>query len=441
MPVIERLAAFVASADAGQLPQLDREIQARHLIDTVVARIAGAASHEGGILAKVETASAATAAGIAALAASVRLTEIDDIHIGSCTTISSVAVPVALGLGARGDCEPARLLGAMWAGTELAIRFAKAFDGARVLYQGVWPTRTVAPLAAAAIAARMLGLGEKETAHALSLALMMTPSRIGRFTGEPTGRWIVFMAAVGDGIRAAEAARAGFKGDLALLDGPWLEKMLGVPVAMDTVLNGLGETSVYPELSLKPFCTSRQALSATVAMQEALAAGLDPATIDSVRVLVPSAYAAMISTKLDPAVRATSYVSAGAQMAIAAFAPKHLYDVDRATVLEDQRIQRLAGLVQVEADASLDGYFPRQWPADIEVRTTAGVRKHRVIDATGDPARRLDAPAIEAKAAAVLAHIGHEKHAAGLVALARKAITDQGACRRLADIFVRGTPA
>lgn len=441
MPVIERLAAFVASADAGRLPQLDREIQARHLIDTVVARIAGAASHEGGILAKVETASAATAAGIAALAASVRLTEIDDIHIGSCTTISSVAVPVALGLGARGDCEPARLLGAMWAGTELAIRFAKAFDGARVLYQGVWPTRTVAPLAAAAIAARMLGLGEKETAHALSLALMMTPSRIGRFTGEPTGRWIVFMAAVGDGIRAAEAARAGFKGDLALLDGPWLEKMLGVPVAMETVLNGLGETSVYPELSLKPFCTSRQALSATVAMQEALAAGLDPATIDSVRVLVPTAYAAMISTKLDPAVRATSYVSAGAQMAIAAFAPKHLYDVDRATVLEDQRIQRLAGLVQVEADASLDGYFPRQWPADIEVRTTAGVRKHRVIDATGDPARRLDAPAIEAKAAALLAHIGHEKHAAGLVALAREAITDQAACRRLADIFVRGTPA
>ena len=440
MPVIEQLAEFVATAEASRLPPLDRNIQRRHLADTVVARIAGANSHEGRLLAKLEKPCAETAAGIASLAACVRATEIDDIHIASCTTVSSVAVPVALGLAARGGADPARLLGAMWAGTELAIRFAKAIDGARVLYQGVWPTRTAAPLASAAVASRMLGLSSKETAHALSLALMMTPSRIGKFTGEPTGRWIVFMAAVGDGIRAAEAARAGFKSDLALLDGAWLDKMLGVPVDMATLTRGLGETSVYPELSLKPFCTSRQALSATQAMRQMLADGLDPAGIEGITVRVPSAYAAMISTKLDPAVRATSYVSAGAQMAIAAFQPEHLHDVDRATVLVDTRIQKLAALVQVEADSAMDADFPRRWPAEIEVRSAGSVRKLRVDEPPGDPGRRLDDAALAAKAKAVLAHVGMAESASGLLGLAGRATSDAAACKTLSDLFVEGEP-
>ena len=303
-------------------------------------------------------------------------------------------------------------------------------------YQGIWPTRTGAPLAAAAVACRMWGLDETKTAHALSLALMMTPSRIARFTGALSGRWVLFAAAVGDGIRAAEAARAGFSGDPTLLDGPWLANNLGVPVDLTQLTADLGSGSIYPELSLKPFCTSRQALSATDALRGLLADGLDPASIESIRVRVPSAYAAMISTRLDPAVRATSYVSAGAQMALAAFAPEHLYDVERANILEDSRVQRLAGLVRVEADPALDSYFPKQWPAEIEVRTAQGPRKARVLDASGDPGRRLDDAALEAKAASVLAHLGLRDRAPGLIALGSKAATDAAACRELAKVFV-----
>ena len=436
MSLLDQLAAFVCSANPAALPLLDQAIQRRHLTDVVVARIAGARTQEGRALAALEGGGGFTASGIAALAASVRLTEIDDIHIGSCTTASSVSVPVALALAAQGHAEPERVLGAVWAGTELLVRLGKAIDGASVLYQGIWPTRTGAPLAAAAVACRMWGLDQTRTAHALSLALMMTPSRIARFTGALSGRWVLFAAAVGDGIRAAEAARAGFCGDPTLLDGPWLENNLGVPVDLTQLTSDLGIASVYPELSLKPFCTSRQALSATEAMRGLLAEGLDPATIEAVRVRVPSAYAAMIGTRLDPKVRATSYVSAGAQMAIAAFAPEHLYNVDRAAILDDKRVQRLAGLVRVEADPALDSYFPKQWPAEIEVKTAQGTRKARVIDAPGDPGRRLDDAALEAKAAHVLAHLGLRDHAPRLVALGCQAATDTAACRELANVFV-----
>jgi 2-methylcitrate dehydratase PrpD len=439
MTVLDELASFVVSADPLGLPALDREILRRHLADTVVARIAGAASREGRLLAALEPSGSHTAAAIAALAASVRLTEVDDIHIGSCTTVSSVVVPVALGLAARDDVAPAAVPAAIWAGTELAIRFAAAIDGARVLYRGVWPTRTIAPLAAAAVTARMLGLDQTRTAQALSLALMMTAPRTGRFTGEPTGRWIVFMTAVGDGIRAAEAARAGFKADLALLEGSWLQDTLGVPVDMTALTSGLGAASVLPELSLKPFCTSRQALSATEAMRRLLATGLDPTAIEAVRVLVPSAYAAMIATPLDPKVRTTSLVSAGAQMAIAALAPAHLYDVDRIDILDDPRIGRFAARVEVAAEPALDELFPRRWPAEVEVRSRGGVvRSEFVMEPPGDPGQRLDDAGLEAKACAVLAHLGQATRAPEIIEQGLAATTDTAACRALARTFVRG---
>ncbi len=66
-------------------------------------------------------------------------------------------------------------------------RLGVAIDGARVLYRGLWPTYFTAPLGAAAIASRMMHLSEEQTAHALSLALMLSAGRSGRFHGALPG--------------------------------------------------------------------------------------------------------------------------------------------------------------------------------------------------------------------------------------------------------------
>ncbi len=437
MTILTDLAAFVATASARTLPQLDRDILRRHASDAVVARIAGARTTEGRALAALYPIAHGRAA-IAGLAGMVRLTEIDDIHIASCTTPSSVGVPVALALAAESGCDPERLESAIWVGTELVVRLGKAIDGARVLYQGIWPTRVGATLGAAAAASRVWGLPPEVTAHALSLAAMMTAGRTGRFHGELSGRWILFAAAVADGIRAAEAARAGFTAEPGLLEGQWLDRALGVPVDVAKLTGGLGHTSIYPELSLKPYCTSRQALSAAEAMRALVAEGVDPSAITKVLIRVPTAYAGMVSQTFDPAIRSSSYVSAAGLAAIAALAPTGLYDVERASVMGDPRILRLSQLTTVAGDPSMDSMFPQRWPAEIDVETAKGTLTRRITEPLGDPGNRIDDAGQIAKARAVLDHIGERPMADRIMALGRHAFEKQEASAGLAKAFVNG---
>ena len=437
MNVLAELADFVTTASAPDLPALDRIILRRHTADAVVARLVGQRSSEGRAVAALFPPHEG-AGHIAGLAALVRLTEIDDIHLPSCTTPSSVAVPVALACAAQSECSPATLESAIWVSTEIVVRVGKAIDGARVLYKGLWPTRTGATLGAAAAAARVWGLDRDQTQHALSLAAMATAGRTGRFQGEPSGRWIVFAMAVANGIKAAEAARAGVSGDPDLLEGDWLEGALGVPVDTGGLLRDLGRGSIYPELSLKPYCTSRQALSAAEAMQDLVGQGLDPQTIRKIVIRVPSAYAGMVGQKLDSAIRSSSYVSAPGLVAIAALAPDSLYDVDRASVLGDDRIMSLSRLATVVADESLDSLFPQAWPAEIEVETSKGAVRARVVEPTGAPGNRIDDAGLLDKARKVLGHVGARHMAEQVLAAAKGAFDSQAESRALISIFAAG---
>jgi 2-methylcitrate dehydratase PrpD len=97
--VIGELASFVARAKVSDLAAADRERLRLHFIDTVVAAQAGARIPEGKALQSLGD-DGALAIRIGRQAAAIRLTEIDDIHLPSCTTPSAGAVPVALMLAA-----------------------------------------------------------------------------------------------------------------------------------------------------------------------------------------------------------------------------------------------------------------------------------------------------------------------------------------------------
>src|SRR5207244_12819608 len=146
---------------------------------------------------------------------------------------------------------------AIWVGIELMTRFGVAVNGPNILYRGIWPTYLVAPLGAAAVAARMWRLSEDATAHALSLALMLAAGRSGRFHGKLPGRSLLLAIAVTSGIGAAAGAERGVGGDPDLLDGPWLpgswlRDAQGLDADLDVLTAGLGGGSVYREMSLKP---------------------------------------------------------------------------------------------------------------------------------------------------------------------------------------------
>ncbi len=435
MSVVGDLAAFVCEASAATLPRRDRVLLRRHVGDAALAGIAGARTSEAKHLRALDP-NAKGFEAVAIAASIIRHTEVDDIHLESCTTPSSVTVPVALMLArAAGVTDPDRIASAIWAGTDLIVRLGVAINGPAVLYRGVWPTAIGAPLGAAAVAARIWGMDRARTEAALSMALMMTSGRTGRFAGALSGRWVLFIGAIAEGLRAAHAARLGFCGDASLLDGAWLENAQGIKTDISRLTENLGATSVFPLLGMKPFCTARQALGATEAFISLLDEGLDPRGVDAVKVRVPRAYAGMISGAVDPASRSTGFVNAGFQMGLAAFQRERLWDLDRMSVMNDREVLGFASKVKVEPDDAMQKLFPKHWPAAIEV-SAGGKVIHRALDViTGDPDKPLDDAALAVKAHRILDPLVGAGEAAKLVAIARGWDKDAAACVKLCEAF------
>ena len=148
--------------------------------------------------------------------------ELDD--FGGADHSGAVVVPAVLAVAeAEGLTDGGRVLAAMIAGYDVALRALEAMGGYRAHNNGGgWhSTGTCGSFGAAAAAARMLGLDAERTAWALGIA--------GSFTG---GTW-AFLAdgamskryhtgrAAEIGLTAAYMARAGFTGPRRVFDAPW----------------------------------------------------------------------------------------------------------------------------------------------------------------------------------------------------------------------------
>lgn len=430
--VIGDLASFVTGAKASALPAAEQARLRLHLTDTVVAALAGARIPEGKAF-EALGGNGSLAEKIGRRAAAIRLTEVDDIHLPSCTTPSAGVVPVALALAARErQFEPEVVAGAIWVGTELATRIGMAVDGPQILYRGIWPTYLAAPVAAAATAARLMGLDETRTGHALSLAAMLMAGGVGRIHGAPSGRWFLYANAVAGGVAAAEAARADYRGDPELLEKNWLADTHGVALDRAQLTIPPNAKSVYASLSMKPFCSAKQGIAAVEAFRMLLTSSIRPDSIDKVRVLVPRAYAGMISARAEPGARQSTLVSVAHQIALAALAPEQLYDIDRsAPTAVSADLTTFAGRVEVVADPGLDGFYPQHWPAEIEIESGGAVSRRRVVQASGDPECPLALAAVENKARHVLHRLLEPAAVAKWLTLCRSALDDSAGCERL----------
>jgi 2-methylcitrate dehydratase PrpD len=435
MTLLQDIAATMVQDTPVPVPVAERELQRLHVLDTVVAGLSAAATPEAAAMRPLLA--GGTAADLAGLcSATARLSEIDDIYLPSCITPSAVAVPVALVIAANApSASTASFLQAIRAGTGLVMQFGAAVDGARLLYRGIWPTYLAAPLGACATAARLFNLDRDATAHALSLALMLSSGAIGRLAEGRTGRWFLFACAVASGVRAAEAARDGMLGDPALLDGDWMERTRGIkfdPAPLRTDWIG----TVYRSLSQKPYCTGRQCLAAGQAFRELIEEGLDPAQASAIRVRVPPIYAGMISVKPDPQSRSSSLIGAPLQMAIAALQPDAAYLIDRSGLQSDAALRRYAERVTVIPDEAMQDMYPRQWPGEVEVDTPKGTLVRRVVDAKGDPSHRLMEAELIDKSHRVLDRLLGPTEVARWIDMTSRALSGDLKLRHLGQTFV-----
>jgi 2-methylcitrate dehydratase PrpD len=428
---LEALASFAASACS----ESHRDAIGLQLADGVIALLAGAASVEGRAIQRlVARVDGGTLASAVSLAATMRLTEIDDIHRPSAVTPSAIVLPAALAM--RGAFAPrvtsSRFADALFVGEELSIRLARALGGASLLARGRWPSYLVAPFGAAATAGRLLGLSPQRMSHALALAVAQTPPPIGRATGPRPGRWLLFGEAVRAGCVAALAAADGMDGDIALLNADWLQQLGTAQANANWLVPRDADLPARRQISGKPHCAAKQVLAALHGLRVLLDGGVEPATVETVEIGVPSAYAAMIDREPPEAGRLASLVSARGQFALAALQPASLDDVSRDALRWTADLNAFAARVQVKADTSLDKLYPEKWPA--RVRLYAAGRTHEIMveDGPGDPSLPVTFSDLLDKATRMTG----SPQALDLVETARRAATDETQLDALCEYFV-----
>lgn len=380
-----------------------------HLLDTLGAWLGGTRADDSAMAATLTAPQPGLAAAfggqglvasgdgaldrVAQRVAVVRCTEIDDIHMQSCTTIGSVVVPVAVTVAAAlGMRDAKHFAQALASGYEAMTRLSLAISGATILYRGIWPTLFSGPVGAAATAAPLLGLDASQTADALAMALALTSGA----AGGGNARFILLGQAARAGVWAALAAAKGYRGDHSLLDGDWLQRSHGLALDPAPLLAPREGEGAIATISYKPFCAAKQNTAAIDAFQQLLGrVAADRITV--VRVNVPPAYAGMIGMRHTKG-RVERILNTAYQLALAAYRPDLLDDVVRPDLSQEAKIAAFMPKVEIAADPALASYFPKVYPARVEATLADGeTASVLVTDALGDPARALSEDDLHAK--------------------------------------------
>jgi 2-methylcitrate dehydratase PrpD len=435
MTAIQDFAQHISAARARDLDAPSRALLKNHVVDTVGALLTGMHTAEGRALVRLLPSDGGTLDAVARRAAVTRLTEIDDIHLSSCTTPGSVVVTAALTL-AGGEKRPRAeaFADAVLAGYEAMTRLGRVIEGPKVLYRGVWPTCFATPFGAAAVAARVAGLDATKTAHAVAMGMSEATPGPGRPVGPLAARWLVLGEGARTGASAARAAAHGFSGDMEIAEGNWLKGAHGIESNPAALTEGLGNGPALGAISLKPFCSAKQSVGAVAGLRAILARGIDPNSVTAVKVFVPEAYRVMISHAAQAGNRSSSILSVAYQLGLAAFEPDGLYDVAREHIASDGSVVEFAKKVSIAADPALAAHYPARWPARIEVETSAGAASEEVLDAPGDPGRPLDAAAVRDKFHRVADRFLGVQAAEEWIAMAEAALEDDGALAELAAL-------
>jgi len=442
MTVLERLGAHAVGGYRQGVSGALREAVRLHLADTVGAWIAASSTDEGRALLRFEASDRGTLPGRVALnCALARLSEVDDIHLGSATTPGAIVAAAAITLAGVSGIGGAAVGEAVAAGYDLMTRLGAALDGAVVLYQGLWPTYFAAPFGAAAVASRLLELDQGQAAHALAIALALSSPSVGRQSGTSMSRWLAIGNAVRNGVAAALAARAGFTGDLRLFEGDFFPGAHRLSPNLGALIEGLEERPAVAQTSFKPWSAAKQTMAATQALREIIEEGVPTAEMERLAVSVPPHCLKMIDHGVVPGERMSYLTSVQYQMALVALDPNASIDVKQARGSLPQAIEQFMARISVDADEDLLQYYPRSWAASLVVETAKGGHRKLIRHVPGDPERPFDELQIAVKFWRLTAPLVGERSTEELLRLSLAALDADGGPGALLEAIEKNVAA
>lgn len=307
----------------------------------------------------------------------------DNGHPGCCV------VPTALAIGEELDATLEQVVVALVAGYETYVRIG--YLGSPALLNTGWqPHSVLANFGAAAVSAKLHGLDEERTHHALAIALSHAS---GTTEYASTGGSIKRVHAgmgVRNGIESVALAQAGMTGPRRFLTGNrGLYRMFTGKAISDEarILFNRREPLKLRDLKFKPYCCC----AATHAYIDALAAVRPRASeIVAMDAKIQTMTDAIVGTRnahiYQPRNIEELQYSLPAQMALSALGKGNGYQTHRAylrgqlQLTPDSDIVRLASRIKLQVDPELDERYPRNFVADVTVHYRDGSSEHLFVD-------------------------------------------------------------
>jgi 2-methylcitrate dehydratase PrpD len=266
--VASELAEWACSLRLAEVPARARHAACRHLLDgtgvALAAARSGAARPALAVAADLGGPPEARAIGtgdrIGAIPAAfasgvlVHALDFDDTHAEALVHATAVVLPAAFAVGQQVAASGADVLAAALVGYETVCRLGAASPHG-FHARGLHATGVCGPLAAAAVAARLLGLDEKEMVNALGIAGSSSGGLLEFLaTGASTKQLHPGLAAAA-GLLAARLALAGADGPASVAEGRHglYAALSGRAADPARVTRDLGTAWEVTRISIKPY--------------------------------------------------------------------------------------------------------------------------------------------------------------------------------------------
>lgn len=318
--------------------------------------------------------------------------ELDDVYMGTCLHPSGPVCAAALAVAQERGVTGKRLLEAVIAGYEVAIRVGLPVGSSHQDW-GFHATASFTVFGAAAAAAKIMNLDAEHIAWSFGLAGSMA-SGIKKFSKSISPSMVESLhggKAAQQGVECAMLAERGFSGPIDVLEGTFgfLEVFRGKrekeDIAYEKIVDGLGMTFHCMDISIKPNCNCATTMTACQCIEDFKK---DPEfRAENVESVVLKTHHNILQAHMD---YTPNSVSAGQYSTPFSMALNILYDIsDPSPFLneklnEDPEILAFAQKVTAELDPEIDALFPEHYGNKIEITMKDGrVYKGQYIDYAG----------------------------------------------------------
>jgi 2-methylcitrate dehydratase PrpD len=330
--------------------------------------------------------------------------EYDDAHRASSSHPGCTVVPLALAIGEEIGASMGEVLVGMVAGYEVYTRIG-VLAAPELLERGFHPHAMLANFGAAAVAAKMYGVDEETTRHALSIAMSHCSGTTEYTSSGGSVKRVHAGIGAFNGIRAAQMARAGITGPTRFLTGNkgFYRTFLQKEVAGEGAFAGDAPMQIE-RVWIKPHCCcgcnhayidAARRLSARAGEIEKVVLGIQ-AGADVV-----------VGNRNENAFRPTRIehlqYSLPFQVALALLGKGNGFEVHqdflegRLDLGPESDVARMAGRIEIVRKPELDAGYPGKWVGDAMATFRDGTSEHVFVE---DSVGTVENPVSEADRAA-----------------------------------------